>query len=306
MAWQGTFIAFLYLCLPANSFHPFTVKDYIYPRHILRRIEKVDWLGCIQACLADTSCRSYSFRSSRTALGETCSLSECGISGNNDREAKLVFASGFVFQQLKTVQNSLDCQGGGQYIHKEHRLAQSVILHDKTKTYLDDLHIFLDPLHSKEQGAWIRCYHANSDGRNFTVFHENCDGIGPTVTIVRVRNYVFGGYSSVSWKDDCRFYKSPKSFLFSLYNVGGYSPTQLLLIDEQDQAALWGCSRNGPTFGHGFDLSLSYADVPQCYARPKTYAPPDNCNVGKSCNFFTGQQLFSPSDIEVFYFKPNT
>ena len=46
---------------------------------------------------------------------------------------------------------------------------------------------------------WKRCWRASVDGRASSTFHSRCDGKGPTVTIIRVGRYIFGGYTSLSW-----------------------------------------------------------------------------------------------------------
>ena len=45
----------------------------------------------------------------------------------------------------------------------------------------------------------MRCWHAKTDGWAASTFHSNCDGKGPTVTIVQVGSYIFGGYTDKSW-----------------------------------------------------------------------------------------------------------
>ena len=44
----------------------------------------------------------------------------------------------------------------------------------------------------------MRCWHAKTDGWAASTFHSNCDGKGPTVTIVQVGSYIFGGYTDKS------------------------------------------------------------------------------------------------------------
>ena len=46
---------------------------------------------------------------------------------------------------------------------------------------------------------WNLCWRASRDGWAATKFHTNCDGKGASVTIVKVGNYIFGGYTSTSW-----------------------------------------------------------------------------------------------------------
>ena len=43
----------------------------------------------------------------------------------------------------------------------------------------------------------MRCWHAKTDGWAASTFHSNCDGKGPTVTIVQVGSYIFGGFGVV-------------------------------------------------------------------------------------------------------------
>ena len=53
-------------------------------------------------------------------------------------------------------------------------------------------------------GNWSICWRATKDGRNASVFHSNCDGKKPTLTIVQVvkdKTYVFGGYATESWEE---------------------------------------------------------------------------------------------------------
>ena len=66
--------------------------------------------------------------------------------------------------------------------------------------YLKKLMSYLDPvLQSSDRSMFLRCWHANTDGWASTTFHSNCDGKGPTVTIIQVNDYIFGGYTDVSW-----------------------------------------------------------------------------------------------------------
>ena len=55
----------------------------------------------------------------------------------------------------------------------------------------------------KEEGHdstwWIPCYHALAHGWEVSSFHQHCDNKGPTLTIVRKENYVFGGFTERSW-----------------------------------------------------------------------------------------------------------
>ena len=69
----------------------------------------------------------------------------------------------------------------------------SLILEGKTD-YIKQLQEWL-----KEEDDWKLCYRASRDGWRSSNFHTRCDYKGPTVTIVRVGYYIFGGYADVAW-----------------------------------------------------------------------------------------------------------
>ena len=83
----------------------------------------------------------------------------------------------------------------------------SVILEGQDyNQYLGKLLSFLDPiLQSPGRGRFVRCWHAKTDGSAASIFHSNCDGKGPTVTIIKSGSYIFGGYTDVSWHSKYHF-----------------------------------------------------------------------------------------------------
>ena len=79
-------------------------------------------------------------------------------------------------------------------------LDDSVILaNDASK--ISQLNTWLLPhLQSPDRSYWKLCYRASNHGWSSQTFHSNCDNKGPTVTIVRVGIYIFGGYNDNSWQ----------------------------------------------------------------------------------------------------------
>ena len=79
-------------------------------------------------------------------------------------------------------------------------LTGSTILSNLHTKYLDQLNSYLDPVfRSPGRSRFVRCWYAKADGWASSTFHSNCDGKGPTVTIVQVGSYIFGGYIDKSW-----------------------------------------------------------------------------------------------------------
>ena len=82
--------------------------------------------------------------------------------------------------------------------------------------YLGNLISFLDPvLPTASRTDFVRCWHAKTDGWAASTFHSNCDGRGPTVTIIKVNDYIFGGYTDVSWSGGrhIKFFKGQENFI---------------------------------------------------------------------------------------------
>jgi hypothetical protein len=46
---------------------------------------------------------------------------------------------------------------------------------------------------------WNLCYRASRDGWAGQDFHRHCDNKGPTVVLIKVNNYIFGGYNDQNW-----------------------------------------------------------------------------------------------------------
>ena len=67
--------------------------------------------------------------------------------------------------------------------------------------YLGKLISYLDPVVPDAfRSEFVRCWHAKTDGSAASTFHNNCDGKGPTVTIIKSGSYIFGGYTDLSWQ----------------------------------------------------------------------------------------------------------
>ena len=52
---------------------------------------------------------------------------------------------------------------------------------------------------SSQEGKWRLLFRASRDGFAAAAFHSTCDNKGPTVTIVKSGNNIFGGFTEASW-----------------------------------------------------------------------------------------------------------
>ena len=57
---------------------------------------------------------------------------------------------------------------------------------------------FLNPV--SKSLIWKLCYRASTHGWSSRTFHNRCDGKPHTVTIIRTKQYVFGGYTDIAWR----------------------------------------------------------------------------------------------------------
>lgn len=102
------------------------------------------------------------------------------------------------FYQLQEVQGELGVMKALKVLEK------SVIL-----TSANDRRVLIGwiPLEYILEGEWLLLYRASRDGFNGSAFHERCDNIGPTVTVVKSGANVFGGFTERAWIS-----KTAKSF----------------------------------------------------------------------------------------------
>lgn len=153
---------------------------------------------------------------------------------------------------------------------------------------------------SEFRGEWRLLHRATRDGFEAANFHANCDDKGPTVTIVKSGNNIFGGFTEMSWQSgpDRGYTSCTKAFLFSLDNPLGLEPTKMPLKDSYQQLSAMKChSDYGPTFGNGHDLYISgrsgsiYLDC--------SYECPHDLG-DQQRRFFTGSGRFQITNYEVF------
>ena len=99
-------------------------------------------------------------------------------------------------------------------------LSSSSILGSLDIKYIDKLNSFLAPvLMSSSRSRFVKCWHAKTDGWAASTFHSNCDGKGPTVVIIQVGSYVFGGYTDKSWFDSGRYHFISRAGFFQFVSL---------------------------------------------------------------------------------------
>jgi len=186
-------------------------------------------------------------------------------------------------------------------------LGHSAIL-GNDDSYLNTLSNWLKPVVQSKSSYWNRCWRASLDGWASTTFHSLCDNKGPSVTIIRVGQYIFGGYTSASWTSSCQYLSSSTAFLLSLVNKPGWGPVTFRPPGTYSsyQYATYGCHDRGPSFGSAHDIGIaSYAssNTNSYTGLGYAYSPPAGHSYGSSFtqSFLAGSYNFQPDEVEVFY-----
>jgi len=133
---------------------------------------------------------------------------------------------------------------------------------------------------------------ASINGDNSKDFHKNCDGKGPTVTIVKGKNgYIFGGYVTVPFSSDNQSHYDENAFLFSLTNLKKFP----IKIKEQ---AVMHISSWGPYIG--FPDNCDLAIFSRCLKNSKSYCEPKSYDFNRVDLIGSTDKYFQVDDYEVY------
>jgi len=144
-------------------------------------------------------------------------------------------------------------------------------------------------------------YRGSRDGSTSKDFHNRCDNKGPTICLYENdKDYIFGGYASISWNNSGGYRLAKESFIFTLTNIHGTEPTK---FPSKNNDNVYHNSDHGPCFGNYNDINIesdfkksgSYSSFPCDYE--------DILKKGKS--IFTGNldnniNKFNVKEIEIF------
>ncbi|CAF1459698.1 unnamed protein product [Didymodactylos carnosus] len=122
----------------------------------------------------------------------------------------------------------------------------------KNKQYQSKLNEF----YGKPNQRWELIYTATRNRFRSHDFHRQCDGKGPTMTIIRSKEdgYLFGGFTAVSWSSQTGPKKDPTAFLFTLTNPDDLPSTKFNIDTTKSEYAVLHHQLLGPTFGRDRDL----------------------------------------------------
>ena len=137
-------------------------------------------------------------------------------------------------------------------------------------------------------------YRGTRDGMNASSFHQKCNGIPYTVSILQTtKGYIFGGYTEKTWENDsCGTYiKDDNSFVFSIDYMKIYKHVK-------GTEAIYHNDNCGPTFSYCFYLQKNFSKNENFSGKKFSAAL---YYSGFKRNYeLSGEEYFSLDEIEVF------
>ena len=178
----------------------------------------------------------------------------------------------------------------------------SLILTHKNQRDLSKMLPFKD-------AKWKLMYRATLDGFSAKNFHEKCDGVKKTLTVIKSQQgFIFGGYTDEAWSSKYASVNDTNAFLFSLLNP---SNSPIVIKCNHLENAIYCNPNNLSIFGGIYDFkeyqndlfiadnsnlnANSYSNLGHSYTHHLfKYESPE------AGTFFNGTKYFQTNEIEVF------
>ena len=130
-------------------------------------------------------------------------------------------------------------------------------------------------------------YKATKDGDDTKYFHKNCDNKGATITFIKTDKGRIGGYTSISFQQNYKWYNDQNAFIFNLDN-------------KKNVCIIWQAPKLGPCFG-------CYAIIIEnnCLSNNDSLCNSKDFNFIDNLNLFEekGKTNFKVIDYEVYSIK---
>jgi len=101
-------------------------------------------------------------------------------------------------------------------------------------------------------------YKGSRDGSTSKDFHDRCDNKGPTICLYKNdKNYIFGGYASISWTSKDGYHSASGSFIFTLTNIHETEPIKFSKFSNKNRdKRVYHDPDLGPYFGDYNDIDI--------------------------------------------------
>ena len=108
----------------------------------------------------------------------------------------------------------------------KNRIDSKIITKKEELDFLSDRIQNTDIL-KKKKLTYKLIFRGTRDGTQSMLFHQKCDGIGPTISIIQtIKGHKFGGYAEKNWSKEENewIYDDENAFVFSLDHMKIYNP----------------------------------------------------------------------------------
>ena len=179
-------------------------------------------------------------------------------------------------------------------VTKNH-FSDSLILNHKSSFELAKLCDF------SPKDKWRLLYRGSTHGFGSQDFHKRCDGEAHTLTIIKSKAWIFGGYTSASWDENDQYKADRDAFLFSLVNKEN-KPVKMKCKNSNN--SIYCSSSSSAIFGGGYDLYIAnnsntnttnYSNLGHSYEHPK-----HKYDTMNACTFLAGSFNFKVNEIEIY------
>lgn len=148
---------------------------------------------------------------------------------------------------------------------------------------------------------WKLLYRATDDGFSSRNFHEKCDGIPNTLTVIKSSSgNIFGGFTEKAWSSIGEYVEDRNAFIFSLLNKDN-KPFKTMCTYRLD--AIYCHKNEGPSFGGGdlYISSNSNINTDSSSFFSLSYRHPDYVkDTNEAESILAGSRNFQTEQIEIY------
>ncbi len=300
------------LCSERDQFHQETTYRSRDPTEVLTQIDRWEEQTLVQVKKTASNARDR-IRQLSAAKSSNRELEQFSEELRRRKESEDYFEDDIrrLKQQLEQIKiqskklskidisyKTIDWETIIQVTNKEEKQLSRHLFNDTSLLNLEQQQI-LNGFCGTPHQQWQLIYRGTRNGFEKGKFLRHCADRGPTMTLILANGYLFGGYTTASWKNtgEGLWITDESAFLFTLTNPHRIPPTKYPVKSSGD-CATWSAIGLGPTFGH-FDICIhpnSNQNAGSNIGFPKNYR--DTTGIGE--NTFTGTTTFQTSEIEVY------
>ena len=168
--------------------------------------------------------------------------------------------------------------------------AQDVVKNSLVFGNMNDLKLIEDKI-NKGSLKYTLLFRASKDGDTAKIFHEKCNELPNTLTIIKTKEGKrFGGYTSQKWEGNNVYKQDENAFIFSLDKQKCYSVTE-------EKFAIWCFENCGPIFeGYQIDVEDNFLTTGIC----QTGLEGVGFETTKDYELNDGKENFLISEMEVY------